>query len=247
MMHRFFTEKKNITGDNIVIRGEDVKHITKVLRLDVGDAVVVCDGDCTEYISKIAAVEGDCVRLTVENISPSDTEPSCKVDLYQGLPKTGKMESIIQKCVELGVNRIIAFAGERSVSKIEPKEISRKSERYNRVAYEAAKQSRRGRIPEVNMIRSLAEADFRRYDKLIVAYEDEKHITLKHALSDIPNGGSAAIFIGPEGGFEPSEVVFLKRRGATAVSLGPRILRTETAGMAMLAMIMYECEMESGL
>jgi len=242
MMHRFFTDKQNVIDGRIAIYGEDVKHISKVLRLSIGDIVCICDGDCMEYISKISSIESDCVYLTIEDKQNSQTESLCKVDLYQGLPKAGRLETIIQKCVELGVNRIVPFQAERSVAKAEPKDFTRKLERYNRVAYEAAKQSKRGRIPKLAHMHTLSDIGFSMYDKLIVAYEDEKDMTLKRAMIDIPSDASIAVFIGPEGGFTPGEIDFLRRRGAVAVSLGARILRTETAGMAMLAMIMYEME-----
>jgi 16S rRNA (uracil1498-N3)-methyltransferase len=176
-------------------------------------------------------------------MTESLTEPAHRVTLYQSLPKTGKMETIIQKCTELGVAAIAPVVSERCVVRPE-KDWENKRQRYQRVAYEAAKQSKRGVIPEVLPLKPLAACDFSQYDLVLFAYEEEREYMLKQALrtEQARTAKNIAVIIGPEGGFEESESAQLCENGAVRVSLGTRILRTETAGMAMLAMVLYELE-----
>lgn len=242
-MHRFFIEPEAIADGTAVITGEDVQHIAKVLRLGVGDEVTLSDGRKTEYTARIERVEKERVTLRVLSCAQSETEPHCAVTLYQGLPKAGKLEIIIQKCVELGVSRVVPFEAARSVVKLSEREFEKKRPRYARVAYEAAKQSRRGIIPEVSGLTRLLTEDFSQYDLVLLAYEEERTMTLKAALRRMPEAERLALIIGPEGGFAPEEAALLRECGAVPVSLGPRILRTETAGMATLAMALYELEL----
>lgn len=242
-MHRFFIEPEAIADGAAVITGEDVQHIAKVLRLGAGDEVALSDGRKTEYTARIERVEKERVTLRVLSSAQSETEPRCAVTLYQGLPKAGKLETIIQKCVELGVSRVVPFEAARSVVKLSEREFEKKRPRYARVAYEAAKQSRRGIIPEVSGLAWLLAEDFSQYDLVLLAYEEERTMTLKAALRRMPEAERLALIIGPEGGFAPEEAGLLCEHGAVPVSLGPRILRTETAGMATLAMALYELEL----
>lgn len=241
-MHRFFIEPHAVCGNEAVLTGEDVQHIAKVLRLRAGDEVTLCDGAKTEYTARIDSVEKERITLCVLETAASKTESAAEITLYQGLPKAGKLETIIQKCVELGIGKVIPFDAERSVVKLSEKDFAKKQSRYQRVAYEAAKQSRRGIIPEVGGLVKLAKEDFSGFDLILLAYEEERGTTLKKALRAKMDAKRIALIVGPEGGFAPEEADMLIQRGAVSVSLGPRILRTETAGMAMLAMTVYELE-----
>lgn len=241
-MNRFFVKKDDIEGSSATITGEDLKHISKVLRMAPGDRVVLCDGEGYQHLAKISEITKDYARLEIVNSERCMSEPAQRITLYQGLPKGDKMELIVQKCVELGISEIVPVAAERSIVKIKPGEFGGKRTRYQRVAYEAAKQCGRGIIPEVADLITFKAADMSRHDLIIIAYEDEKGNTLKSLLKANPKAMDIAIVIGPEGGLEKAEVDMLTQKGGTAVTLGPRILRTETAGMAALAMILYEIE-----
>ena len=148
-MNRFFVEKENITDSSAVLYGEDVKHISSVLRLRTGDEVMLCDGIGMDYHARITAISKAEVHFDILSSSPALTEPQCSLTLFQGLPKAGKLETIIQKCVELGISEVVPVAMERSVVRLSKKDFGKKLERYQRVAMEASKQSRRGVIPRV--------------------------------------------------------------------------------------------------
>ena len=237
-MHRFFTEE--IQSNTAVVRGDDVRHITKVLRLRAGDRVQLCDGRGHECEAVIASASPDAVAFDTEAWHTSESEPNAKITLFQCLPKAGKMETIIQKCVELGITSFVPVQSERCVVVLKPPYEGR-IERWQRVSEEAAKQSRRGVIPQVALPVSLDKLDFSGFDTVLAAYENERAVTLKTALR-ASCGTRIAIVIGPEGGFSDAEIETLVQTGAQSVSLGKRILRTETAGMAMLAQILYEVE-----
>lgn len=254
--HRFFISPDAIEGDIATITGEDVAHIARVLRLRPGDEICLCDGQGMEYAARICAEqERQQPQLRAEIFArrACDSEPTHRVVLYQGIPKAGKMETILQKCVELGVHAVQPVWTMRCVAASTGGKDEKKLARYRRVAYEAAKQSRRGIVPEVLAPKQLRDCDFSAYDRVLLAYEGEQQRTLKQALRGQAlreqalrqtQGDSIALIVGPEGGFAPEEVEALRRMGALPVTLGRRILRTETAGMAMLAMTMYELESE---
>ena len=237
-MHRFFTNE--IQNGTATVRGEDVKHIAKVLRLRAGDAVQLCDGAGNECDAVIASVSPDAVTFDTQPWSRAKTESETRVTLFQCLPKAGKMETIIQKCVELGASAFVPVQSERCVVVLKPPYAGR-IERWQRVSEEAAKQSRRGVIPQVNLPVALDKLDFSAFDTVLVAFENERAVSLKAALRE-GCGTRIAIVIGPEGGFSDAEIETLTGKGAQSVSLGTRILRTETAGMAMTAQILYEVE-----
>lgn len=241
-MNRFFVKPEDISGEIAVITGEDVKHISKVLRMQPGDAVMLSDGEGFEYRAEITGISRERAELRCGEKTPCAAEPKRRITLYQGIPKAGKMELIIQKCVELGVSEIVPAAAERSVVRIKPEEYEARRTRYQRVSYEAAKQSGRGVIPEIGELTTFKTADLSRHDLILIAYEDERQTTLKSTLRENTAAKDIALIIGPEGGLEESEVKSLESRGGRAVSLGRRILRTETAGMAAIAMILYELE-----
>lgn len=238
-MHRFFTE--DIRDSLAFITGEDVHHLKRVLRLRPGDAVSICDGHNTDYDGVIRSLGENEASVELTNPRPSPYEPGLSVTLYQGLPKAGKLDFVVQKCVELGVARIVPLLTKRCVS--EPvRDFEKKRTRLQRIADEAAKQSRRGLLPEVTGIESLESLDGSAYDLVLVAYEEERGRSIKDVLRG-REIHSAAIVVGPEGGLAQEEVALLKSRGAIPVSLGKSILRTETAGLKAVSNLIYEvCE-----
>jgi len=241
-MNRFFVDKNNIMEDTILINGEDVNHIKNVLRLKVEDEINICDGDSNEYRVTINNIEKNIVECKILERKISNTEPPLKIKLYQGLPKSTKMDLIIQKATEIGVSQIIPIITDRTVVKIEDrKKESKKLERWNRIAEEAAKQSRRGVIPQVKEVLSFKELlkVLHHDDAVLVPYENEKKQGLKKVLSNIKSK-NISIIIGPEGGFSEWEINELEKINSIVVSLGPRILRTETAGFTAMTIILYE-------
>jgi 16S rRNA (uracil1498-N3)-methyltransferase len=236
-VHRFFARPD---GDYARITGEDYTHLSRVLRLKTGDRLTLSDGRGMDYEARIEALEPAAALCRVEAAIPSTGEPRCRVTLFQCLPKGAKLETIIQKCTELGAYCIQPVMSRCCVSV--PADFSKKLPRYNRIAYEAAKQSRRGLVPEVLNVLPLSAVEPEDFDLVLLAYEREGERTLRQALRANPAPLSAALIIGPEGGFDEEEAAALIQRGAIAVSLGPRILRTETAGPTMLAQLLYEVE-----
>ena len=238
-MRRFFCD--NITESTATITGDDAHHISRVLRMKPGDALSLCDGAGGEFDAVIASINPDAVVCTLGERRSSAVESPVNITLFQCLPKTGKMETIVQKCTELGVFAVVPVVSARCVV-IPNKDFEKKRERYNRVALEAAKQSRRAVVPQVQPLVELKKVDPKQFDLFLVAYEEENARSLKAALQQADSPKTIAILIGPEGGLEPDEVNRLTASDAVCVSLGKRILRTETAGMAMLAQILYEVE-----
>ena len=239
LMHRFFSDE--ISDGTAWIRGEDVRHIRKVLRLAPGDSVTLCDGHGTDYDTVIRSISSDSVELGIRTSKLSESEPCTRITLYQCLPKSGKMEWIVQKGTELGVHSIVPVLSERCV--VQPGErFEQRRVRYQRVAEEAAKQSRRGVIPQVGELIRIQDLAPQRDSLLLVCDEEERGMTLKQALRRGPVPADIGILIGPEGGLERSETTLLAARGGVCVTLGRRILRTETAGLAVLAQILFEVE-----
>ncbi len=245
-MPRFFVKQEQIEKNNIIIIGEDVKHIKNVLRKKQGDNIEICNQDSGEsYTCEIEKVENEKVLTKIiEKLQVC--YDSIKVDIYQGLPKADKMELIIQKSVELGANSIIPVAMKRCVVKIEPKEETKKISRWQKIAESAAKQCGRDKIPIIKSIATTKDilTNINDYDVVLVAYENEKENTLKQELKKLKEQSNVkiAILIGPEGGLEEKDVEELKENGAKIITLGNRILRTETVALNMLSIIMYELE-----
>lgn len=239
-MRRFFSD--SVTNDNglVTLTGDEARHVAVVLRMRPGDELLLIDGKGTEYLSRIESVSDNEAVLNVVESRSSSAEPAVNVSLFQCLPKQGKMELIIQKCVELGIHEIVPTVSRRCVVKIDGKD--GKLVRWNKVAQEASKQCGRAFIPEVKPPVKLSSVDLTHFDAVLLAYENEDVTTLKASLNRSKDARSIAVFIGPEGGFESSEAEELIKKGAVSVSLGKRILRTETAGIAALAQIMYEFE-----
>jgi 16S rRNA (uracil1498-N3)-methyltransferase len=240
-MHRFFVDRARIDRSSLAsyIDGEDAVHISRVLRLRPGDTLTLCDGCETEYTAVISNVDAKRVDLTLSEERGSVSEPKCRITLYQCLPKTGKMETIIQKCVELGVFAVVPVVSNRCVARLEDRDVRSRIERWQRVALEASKQSGRGRIPEVTLPQNISRIDAGSHGLFLIADEEEKNIKLKNVLKANGNKMDVGLLIGPEGGLERSEAGI---RGAIRFTLGSRILRTETAGMAVIAMTLYETE-----
>ena len=249
-MPRFFVKTEQIQDEIITILGEDVKHIKNVLRKDKGDKIEICNQENGRtYNCQINNIEDNSIITEIiEQIE--EREDNIKIDIYQGLPKADKMELIIQKSVELGANAIIPVAMKRCVVKIEPKDENKKISRWQKIAESAAKQSGRNEIPEIRHIATIEKISnlINKYDTLIVAYENEKNNTIKKELLQLKeklqkNGKvNIAVVIGPEGGLEEKDVELLRQNGAKIVTLGNRILRTETVALNMLSVIRYELE-----
>jgi len=240
-MNRFYVDPCQIIGDTAVITGDDVAHIAKVLRLKVGDEIALCDGQCHEWVAVITALDKKQAELSLGEMTLLNTEPRCRITVYQGIQKAGKLETVIQKGVELGVCAFVPFDCERAVAKPWKADDS-KQERYERVAYEAAKQCRRGIVPKVEAPISFKELCKRagEHELTILFWEEERERTLKSLLREHTQSSDIAVIIGPEGGISPQEAAALNEAGAKTASLGTRILRTETAGPAAAAMILYE-------
>lgn len=247
-MPRFYVEDCQDAQTGITITGEDVNHIKNVLRLSIGDAITVCDGAGKEYECEIAEISKEHVYATIVDINQNAAELPCKITLFQGMPKSDKMEFIIQKAVELGATQIVPVMMKRTVVKLEDKKKDKKRERYQMIAESAAKQSGRGIIPEVAEFMTFREAlryagDF---DFLLVPYESADGIAYAQEMitkaANLADGASIGIFIGPEGGFAKEEIDAAKDAGAKIVTLGNRILRTETAGLAVLSILMFQME-----
>ncbi len=246
-MQRFFVSQEMIDEENMRIRltGEDVNHIKNVLRMKAGDELWVSDGGRYEYHSQILTVMPDEILLEILYRQEPDYELPSKIWLFQGLPKGDKMELIIQKAVELGVYHIVPVRMKRCVMKLDEKRGAKKAERWQQIAESAAKQSRRMLVPEVSAPVSFAEAlrIAGPIDKVLAPYELAKGMSETRAILDgIKPGESVGIFIGPEGGFDPQEIEELEKCGAAPVTLGHRILRTETAGMTLLSVLMFKLE-----
>ena len=242
-MPKFFVDSSNIQGSIAKIYGTDVKHITKVLRLQTKSILILCDGEGFDYVARLSKIESDALTLDIIEKKPCTAEPELKVTLFQSIPKNPKMEYIIEKCTELGIDSICPVVTERTVIKVDSNEAAEKKlERWRKIAKESVKQCARGAVPNIYDIYSLDETQglVKCLDLVIVAYEEEKVTSLKSVLSRNKNISSIGIFIGPEGGFDRSEIEFLKSMGAQTVTLGNRILRTETAGQAVLSAVMYE-------
>ncbi|MEE0035348.1 MAG: 16S rRNA (uracil(1498)-N(3))-methyltransferase [Coprococcus sp.] len=245
-MNRFFVDDPGAFSDrSVVITGEDVNHVKNVLRLKENDELIVSDGRGRDYHCRISSITNEEVVADICDICDNFSELSTEITLFQGFPKGDKMELIIQKTVELGVTRIVPVMTKRTVVKLDDKKAKKKTERYNMIAESAAKQSGRGMIPEVTMPVSFAEAVSmaEKLDMNIIPYEEAEGVEYsRNIIKSIKGKKSLGIFIGPEGGFAREEVEKALDAGASAITLGHRILRTETAGMAVISIIMFELE-----
>lgn len=246
MMYQFFVEPEQIQDKTIVITGGDVNHIKNVLRMQPGDEIAVSNGvDGKEYRCGIEEFRDDQVICTLRFVKEDGLELPSRVYLFQGLPKADKMELIIQKAVELGVYQVIPVATKRSVVKLDEKKAKGKLARWQAIAEAAAKQSKRRIVPEVAGVMTMREAvDYARNMQVkCIPYElAEGMAHTRQLIESIEPGQEVAVFIGPEGGFEESEIQLAMEAGIIPVTMGKRILRTETAGFTMLSWIMYQLE-----
>lgn len=242
-MHKFFVHKDNIIDNKAYIKDDDVKHIYKVLRLQVGDSVNInnCDGE--EFLGEIEEINKKVVVVNCIQKLEINNESKIEIHLFQGMPKSNKMDLIVQKSTELGVREITPVITERVVSKNESNE-SKKIDRWSRIALEACKQSKRSLITKINNSLKFDEMleYLRNMDLIVVPYENKDNYGIKKMISTINKSSirKVGIVIGPEGGFEEEEIEMLNNIGAHIITLGPRILRTETAGFVCVSLLMYE-------
>ncbi|TEB07225.1 Ribosomal RNA small subunit methyltransferase E [Pelotomaculum schinkii] len=242
-MPRFFVSPEQVKAGRVTITGPDVVHIVKVLRLEPGDTLTVLDGRGMVYEAVIEQAGRESVVCAVVSESNAGGAPALRITLVQGLPKNDKMDLIVQKATELGVCRLIPLICDRSVVKLAGDKPLCRLERWQRIAREAAKQCRRPDVPEVLPPAGWEEALAGMPDNTaaVIPWEEENQESLKKVLGVSGPWGDIYVFIGPEGGFTPAEVELARSHGVRPVTLGPRILRTETAGLAVLAIILYQC------
>ncbi len=237
-MPRFFVDKSKINEKTAVIDGEDAVHISRSLRMRVGESLVLCDCEGTDYHCVIGCFSDNTVVLEINNTEPTESEPDCKVTLYQGYPKSDKLEFITEKAVELGVTNIVPVVMSRSIARPDEKSAAKKSARLQRHALEAAKQSGRGIIPQVSDMITWKELinRIKQHELAITCYEAGGE-PLRTFIGDAKD---IAVVIGPEGGIAENEIKELTDAGAKIATLGKRILRTETAAIAAVTAVMYE-------
>lgn len=244
-MHHFFVSPDQIDEKYVTITGGDVNHIKNVLRMKIDEELLISNGQDKDYYCKIGSISDDEIKAIILDEEFEGTELPTELYLFQGLPKSDKMELIIQKAVELGVKEIIPVATKRCVVKLDDKKEASKIKRWQAISESAAKQSRRTIIPEVSSVMSFKEAINRakEFELGIIPYENFKDMTeTKEVLKKVQKGIKIGIFIGPEGGFEESEIQYALENGIYPISLGKRILRTETAGLTILSVLMFQLE-----
>lgn len=260
-MPKFFVENNQIKNDTIYIKNQDVNHIKKVLRKNIEDEITICDENTKQdYLCKITNIEENEITCKIIKELETNVESNIEVSIFQGLPKADKMELIIQKSVELGVHDITPIEMKRCVVRLKEKDKTKKIERWQKISKVAAKQCGRNYIPKINNIENLKEIleKIKNYAAVLVAYEEEKENTLKNELKLLKKDNQEelkeskdnannekikiAIVIGPEGGIDKEEINALEKNGAKIITLGKRILRTETVALNVLSIIMYELE-----
>lgn len=244
-MYHFFIHQDQIGEESITITGPDVNHIKNVLRMGAGEEVLISNGVDKDYLCEIQSVTSLEVIAKILSVDEAGKELPAKIYLFQGLPKSDKMEFIIQKAVELGVYQIIPVETRRTVVKLDKKKEESKLRRWSAVSESAAKQSGRLIVPEVAGVMTFqkALAISKEFDITVIPFEHAKGMEeTRQTLSAIKHGMNVGIFIGPEGGFEDSEVELAKSFGARPITLGKRILRTETAGLSVLSVLSFLLE-----
>lgn len=240
-MRRFFVNQEDINDSDIIFRGQLAHHISHVLRLKVGEKVTATTGDGRVLVARLCEFGAESVRAAIISQSQEQRDTAIAVCLYQALPKGDKLEWIIQKGVELGMDSLTPVLTERCVVKLDQDKVVKKQSRWQKIAQEAASQSKRFNVPEINLPLTFAQLlqELPQDQLNILLWEDEKALRLKTLLNEQPIPTAINLIIGPEGGFSAQEVSLLKERNVYSVTLGKRILRTETAGMAALAMVLY--------
>ncbi len=239
-MQRYFFSPKQIDGNEIIIQGDDVHHIKSVMRFQPGDTILLCDGEGFDYPAEIIQIQKEGVTCRIKRKIPSVGEPRLQITVAQSLPKGDKMDWVLQKGTELGVTSFFPFTSQHSIVQLSPNKAVKRLQRWQRIVKEAAEQSHRGRIPSVAPLCDwqglLTEVP--RFDQCFIAYEGGG-ISLTEALVPPPSYSSVLVIIGPEGGFSTSEIEQAKEAGAVPLSLGPRILRTETASLVLVTCLLY--------
>jgi len=246
-MPKFFVKENQINENKVILIGEDVKHIANVLRKETGENLNICNIDTSEnFLCQITKIDKENIECEVIEKLKSETEPNTEITIFQGLPKAEKMELIIQKCTELGVTTFVPVTMERCVVKLDNKTENKKIERWQKIAETAAKQSGRDIIPKIENLVNLKKVCnlIEKYDIVLLAYENEEKCTLKEVLNNVKNMHNlrVGVIIGPEGRIKSKEVEELKKAGAKTITLGKRILRTETVGISMTSIILYELD-----
>lgn len=250
-MPKFFVKNNQISNNQIIILDEDVNHIANVLRMQLNEELQICNLDTAEnFVVQIKNISKQEIQCTIKEKIQSDVESKIDINIFQGLPKADKMELIIQKSTELGVKEITPVEMERSIVKIQGKDKIKKVQRWQKIAEVAAKQSGRDIIPKINEIKNIKNVYelCKNYDIVIVAYENEKNTTLKQVLKELKaktKTPKIAVLIGPEGGIDIKEIQNMEKSGARIITLGNRILRTETVALTIASIIMYEFEGEA--
>ena len=251
-MRKFFVENKNIilSENKILIDGDDVNHIRNVLRLELGTKIKICDKEnLKNYVSEITKINTDNIECLILEEFESETEKNVELHIFQGLPKADKMELIIQKGTELGISKYVPVKLSRCIVKLDGKDEIKKIDRWQKISEAAAKQSGRDLVPEITNLKSIKEVSelIKEYDLFLVAFEEEKENSIKNELlkiKDTLDNYKIAVLVGPEGGLQKDEVSYLEENGAKVITLGNRILRTETVAMYIASVIMYELEMK---
>lgn len=248
-MQKFFVTEKQVNKNIVKIEGGDVNHLRNVLRANLGEKIQICIIDIKKnYICEIKEIQKKYIKCKIIEEKESEQEPTVKVSILQGLPKAEKMEFIIQKSVELGAYDVTPVEMSRSVVKLNENNKIKKIQRWRKIAEVASKQCKRDIIPEVKDIKNIKQICnlINEYDILFVAYENEKNTKLKEELKKLKNSDKKdlkiAILIGPEGGITEQEIDELQKKGAKVITLGKRILRTETVALTILSVIMYELD-----
>lgn len=247
-MPKFFVEKSQVKENKVELIGEDVKHILQVLRAKIGEELTIGNIDEKEnYLTQIEQIQQNSILCNIVKRFPYLEESKVDVTIFQGLPKADKMEYIIQKNTELGVKQIVPVIMQRCVAKLEGKDINKKIERWQKIALSAAKQSRRDTISQIESpitIQQLCDK-IKEFDLVLLAYEEEQKHTMKQELkkAEMQKAKKIAMIIGPEGGIEKEEIQRLEEAGAKKITLGKRILRTETASIMIMSNIIYEYEL----
>lgn len=244
-MRQFFIQSSQVSQDKIHMEGGDVNHIRNVLRMRTGDQLIATDEGEMEYLCQIETMDAEVIELQILKQSLVSRELPAEVYLFQGLPKGDKMELIIEKAVELGVHQVIPVETKRCIVKLDDKKAAAKIKRWSAIAESAAKQSKRSKIPQIHSVMTFKEAltMAKDFQLVCIPYEEAKGMdSLKNFLGKIKPGIKIGFFIGPEGGFESEEVQAAMELGFEPISLGSRILRTETAGLTLMSMIMLTLE-----
>ncbi len=244
-MPRFFVTDKDIADSSVLISGGDAFHIARSLRMAAGDLIDVSDGNGTEYRCRLIKIRDDECVAEIESRQRSNREPPVEITLFMAMPKGDKLETIVQKAVELGASRIIPFESERCIKRPAPEKLARLTERLNKIAHEAAKQCGRARLPEVATMIKLSEMCkmLNSFELALFCYEAEGTRPLREVIEECELPRTAAAIVGSEGGFSPAEAAAIIDTGAVAVGLGPRILRCETAPDYVLSALSYRFEM----